>query len=104
MEGGDKDKIPAHGRAARLGSEGRQHHCYGPGCRKFPRESHRSSVCIPIGSRQNRITGDTLMNPHEFDGKRVLVTGGSKGIGQAVVARLGEGGATVLTTAPDRKS
>src|SRR6266850_4880147 len=39
------------------------------------------------------------VDPHEFDGKRVLVTGGSKGIGQAVVARLGEGGATVLTTA-----
>jgi NAD(P)-dependent dehydrogenase (short-subunit alcohol dehydrogenase family) len=39
------------------------------------------------------------MDPHEFDGKRVLVTGGSKGIGQAVVARLCEGGARVLTTA-----
>ncbi len=35
----------------------------------------------------------------EFDGKRALVTGGSKGIGQAVAARLREGGATVLTTA-----
>src|SRR5258708_3715027 len=42
------------------------------------------------------------VDPHEFDGKRVLVTGGSKGIGQAVVARLGEGGATVLTTARTR--
>ncbi len=39
------------------------------------------------------------VDPHEFDGKRILVTGGSKGIGHAVVARLGEGGATVLTTA-----
>jgi len=38
-------------------------------------------------------------DPHEFDGKCVLVTGGSKGIGQAVVARLAEGGATVLATA-----
>jgi NAD(P)-dependent dehydrogenase (short-subunit alcohol dehydrogenase family) len=26
--------------------------------------------------------------PHEFDAKRVLVTGGTKGIGQAVTARL----------------
>ena len=41
----------------------------------------------------------TAYSTHEFDGKRVLVTGGSKGIGQAVVARLREGGATVLTTA-----
>jgi len=31
-------------------------------------------------------------NPNEFGGKRVLVTGGTKGIGQAVVARLREGG------------
>lgn len=37
--------------------------------------------------------------PPEFDGKRALVTGGTKGIGQAVVARLREGGATVFTTA-----
>jgi len=39
------------------------------------------------------------IDPHEFDGKRVLVTGGSKGIGQAVVARLGEGGARVIAAA-----
>jgi NAD(P)-dependent dehydrogenase (short-subunit alcohol dehydrogenase family) len=37
--------------------------------------------------------------PHEFDGKRVLVTGGTKGIGQAVAVRLREAGARVLTTA-----
>ncbi len=36
---------------------------------------------------------------HEFDGKRVLVTGGTKGIGQAVTARLREAGARVLTAA-----
>ena len=42
---------------------------------------------------------ELAVDSHEFDGERVLVTGGSKGIGQAVVARLGEGGATVLATA-----
>ena len=36
---------------------------------------------------------------NEFAGKRVLVTGGTKGIGAAVVARLAIGGATVLATA-----
>jgi NAD(P)-dependent dehydrogenase (short-subunit alcohol dehydrogenase family) len=36
--------------------------------------------------------------PDEFDGKRVLVTGGTRGIGQAVAARLREAGARVLTT------
>jgi NAD(P)-dependent dehydrogenase (short-subunit alcohol dehydrogenase family) len=30
-------------------------------------------------------------NPHEFVGQRVLVTGGTQGIGQAVVARLRDG-------------
>jgi NAD(P)-dependent dehydrogenase (short-subunit alcohol dehydrogenase family) len=44
------------------------------------------------------------LDPHEFDGKRVLITGGTKGIGRAVVARLRGGGATVLTTARMRPS
>ncbi|MBL8217230.1 MAG: SDR family NAD(P)-dependent oxidoreductase, partial [Bryobacterales bacterium] len=35
----------------------------------------------------------------EFAGKRVLVTGGTRGIGAAVVKRLKAGGATVLATA-----
>jgi NAD(P)-dependent dehydrogenase (short-subunit alcohol dehydrogenase family) len=38
----------------------------------------------------------------ELDGCRALVTGGTKGIGQAVVARLREAGAKVLTTARTR--
>ena len=38
----------------------------------------------------------------EFDGRRALVTGGTKGIGEAVAARLREAGATVLTTARTR--
>ena len=44
---------------------------------------------------------------HELQGVRALVTGGTKGIGQAVAARLRECGATVLTTArtaPDNSS
>lgn len=35
----------------------------------------------------------------EFKGKNVLVTGGTKGMGRAVVNRLADSGATVLTTA-----
>jgi NAD(P)-dependent dehydrogenase (short-subunit alcohol dehydrogenase family) len=35
----------------------------------------------------------------EFTGKRILVTGGTKGIGEAVVNRLRRGGGTVLATA-----
>jgi len=44
------------------------------------------------------------MDRREFDGKHVLVTGGTKGIGAAVATRLREGGATVLTTARARPS
>src|SRR5262245_30265702 len=36
---------------------------------------------------------------HEFTGKRILVTGGTKGIGEAVVNRLRRGGGTVFATA-----
>lgn len=38
----------------------------------------------------------------DLEGKRALVTGGTKGVGQAVVAALREAGATVLTTARSR--
>jgi NAD(P)-dependent dehydrogenase (short-subunit alcohol dehydrogenase family) len=38
----------------------------------------------------------------ELDGRRALVTGGTRGIGEAVAARLRESGATVLTTARTR--
>lgn len=35
----------------------------------------------------------------EFTGKRALVTGGTRGMGEAIVARLRGSGATVVTTA-----
>ena len=40
----------------------------------------------------------------EFADKRVLVTGGTKGIGKAVAARLRHGGAAVFTTARNPSS
>jgi NAD(P)-dependent dehydrogenase (short-subunit alcohol dehydrogenase family) len=46
-------------------------------------------------------------NAHDLHGLRALVTGGTKGIGQAIATRLRESGATVLTTArtaPDDSS
>ena len=39
------------------------------------------------------------MSETEFAGKRVFITGGSKGVGEAIVRRFAIGGATVGTTA-----
>ena len=45
---------------------------------------------------------ESRIDPHEFDGRRVLVTGGTKGIGLAGASRLRDGGARVLITARER--
>lgn len=39
------------------------------------------------------------INDQEFSGKRILVTGGTKGTGKAIAERLAKAGATVITTA-----
>jgi len=44
-------------------------------------------------------TTNIQIDPHELSGQRALVTGGTKGMGQAIVKRLRQAGATVVTTA-----
>jgi NAD(P)-dependent dehydrogenase (short-subunit alcohol dehydrogenase family) len=44
------------------------------------------------------VARDTSVNASEFRGQRVFVTGGTKGIGEAIVSRLTAGGAAVATT------
>ncbi|MES2943454.1 MAG: SDR family oxidoreductase [Pseudomonadota bacterium] len=45
-----------------------------------------------------------MRQPVELEGRRALVTAGTKGIGAAVVAQLSQAGATVLTTARTRSA
>lgn len=52
--------------------------------------------------RDGLIASLEIRSPVELEGRRALVTGGTKGIGKAVVAQLVQAGATVLATARSR--
>ena len=45
-----------------------------------------------------------MSDKNEFNGKRILVTGGTRGIGKAIVERLTRGGGRVITTGRNQSS
>src|SRR5882724_11209971 len=52
-------------------------------------------------------TSSAIKATKEFSGKRILVTGGTKGAGKAIADRFGRGGGTVIITArsaPEEKT
>lgn len=69
-----------------------------------PRAAAQPGTCRPLSTIMTSterhamyISTDSL--PDEFDGRRALVTGGSRGIGAAIAQRLLDGGARVATSA-----
>src|ERR1041385_6526588 len=67
-----------------------------------------ASVSKRFGRQEHQVPGmEHISNADEFTGRRVLVTGGTKGAGKAIADRFQQGGATVIITArsaPTEKS
>ncbi len=61
-----------------------------------------ADLLFVFGIRGDQITALEIRNPVGLEGRRALVTGGTQGVGAAVVAQLTQAGATVLTTARHR--
>lgn len=76
------------------------------GLRQLQREPGDASIHVHGRAREHRASGDRVMTAQhfavdggEFAGKRVLVTGGTQGMGQSIARRLAASGARVATTA-----
>jgi NAD(P)-dependent dehydrogenase (short-subunit alcohol dehydrogenase family) len=67
--------------------------------REAERQVSRPRKKIESEGKMKMASAQRVGEAAEFSGRRVLVTGGTKGIGAAVVKRLALGGARVLTTA-----
>src|SRR5712691_7236954 len=103
MEDGDDEAIPPYRHAAGRRPPGWQDRPDGHTHRRLSRQPRDRQLRFCAGGRENPLSGDSRMSDYlELQGKRALVTGGTKGIGEAVVAALREAGVTVLTTARSR--
>lgn len=65
-----------------------------------PHTRYRKGAKLGTSDNKTMNTGTNVqVDPGELSGKRVLVTGGTKGMGEAIVKRLRQAGARVITTA-----
>src|SRR4029077_7624548 len=86
--------------ALRRGAEGRPVHRHQPADRQFPRQPGRFAIRLPARAREDAALGDCAMSLDlDLTARRALVTGGTKGVGAAVVETLRDVGAQVMTTA-----
>src|SRR5260370_23430390 len=103
LDGRHEEEIRPHHCAARTRRARRPKRPQGQARRQLSGEPYHGELQLRAGRRKDSLVGDTLMSGYpELDGKRALVTGGTKGVGAAVVAALSEAGARVLTTASKR--
>src|SRR6266478_10100037 len=98
---GDCDDRPEASRTARrLLQRRRAVHRHEPADRQFPGEPGQFAVRLPTRAQEDRVPGDHAMSfDLQLANKRALVTGGTKGVGAAVVRTLCDAGAHVVTTA-----
>src|SRR5881394_1221314 len=100
MERSSEGEVSPHGRATRCRRARWQDRGDRKGVRQLSEQPRGAPAHLRARRRQDRVARDSLMTDRlELDGLRTLVTGGSKGIGQAVADRLREAGARVLATA-----
>src|SRR6266446_4626669 len=107
METSGGHEIPLRPAADQGSKAWRQGYCACPAHWRVSWEPGGTGPHLHPFQRQDCFTGDSVMTTtypfpvsgDEFKGKRVLVTGGTKGMGQAMVRRFTLSGASVATTA-----
>src|SRR5690242_14360659 len=102
MAGRDPAPVPPPRDAAGGRRTGRRdRHERAPG-RQFSGQPGDRAIPLRAGGRQDRLARDRRMSYLGLEDKRALVTGGTRGTGEAIVAALRAAGARVLTSARSR--
>src|ERR1700674_4312436 len=102
MDEPDDSKVQLHGRADERRPRERPNRGQRHRLRRLSGEPDRGDLLVQARGPEDRASGDRLMFPADRDelrGRRALVTGGTQGVGAAIVSRLAADGANVATTA-----